>query len=57
MRSNHRAVDVIALEGLAPPPIPAKFQYGPLDMASLIKEEVSWVFIHVMTLYQEFHVI
>ena len=41
MRSNHRAADVVALEGTRLPPIVAKFQYGPLAMSSLIKEEVS----------------
>ena len=57
MRSNHRATDMVALEGVPPPHIPAKFQYGPLDMASLVKEEVSnsrvinvW-YLKVMTLY------
>lgn len=49
MRSNHRATDVVALEGVNPPLIPAKFQYGPLDMASLCKEEVRCgiMFFHI----------
>lgn len=37
---NHRVSDVLAVESGPPPSFTAKFQYGPLAMTSLCKEEV-----------------
>jgi len=40
MRSNHRAGDVVAVDSGYMPTVTAKFQYGPLAMASLVREMV-----------------
>ena len=40
LNPNHRVSDVLAVDNGPPPSFSGKFQYGPLAMTSLSKEEV-----------------